>query len=322
MRRLILRPCLLAALVFGSVCNAANSKETPQASVGAGKNQGSPLVKVWVNTKAHIYYCPGTPAYGQTRQGKYMTQAEALLEGNRPTDGRYCVQPEETTVVGPQSQPLVSEPPGPQPQPVVREPQGYGIAAALVLAMICAGYFLVLVTRTPFFPTLARKSKPTERRVTSTPTSVEALYAARRLLTLTANPKWRPTQERVAPARSPTDRTAEAVPAPHEEPTTLIISPDGGPLINDFVVLGGGSSWKPEDSRRYRFHLQEPATVKGTLAAIGKVSVHITGGHYSSEGAISADAVDLMLPAGTYELVVSARELASVSLHLFVHYDQ
>jgi uncharacterized protein YraI len=47
-------------------------------------------VKVWVNTNSDIYHCPGTRWYGNTKEGEYMTQAQAVAEGNRPAYGRKC----------------------------------------------------------------------------------------------------------------------------------------------------------------------------------------------------------------------------------------
>jgi hypothetical protein len=45
---------------------------------------------VWVNTDSHVYHCPGTRWYGNTKQGGYMTQKEALDKGNRPAYGKLC----------------------------------------------------------------------------------------------------------------------------------------------------------------------------------------------------------------------------------------
>ncbi len=40
---------------------------------------------VWVNTKSNIYWKPGTKYYGKTTRGKYMTEADAVKEGYRPS---------------------------------------------------------------------------------------------------------------------------------------------------------------------------------------------------------------------------------------------
>jgi S1-C subfamily serine protease len=79
------------------------SAQTPAESKGAkyvippqnltglhGVDQGSPDVRVWVNTVSKVYHCPGTRSYGKTMHGTYMTQAEAQKKANRPAYGRVC----------------------------------------------------------------------------------------------------------------------------------------------------------------------------------------------------------------------------------------
>ena len=39
---------------------------------------------VWVNTVSGVYHKPGTHWYGKTKQGKYMTEADAQKAGFRP----------------------------------------------------------------------------------------------------------------------------------------------------------------------------------------------------------------------------------------------
>jgi hypothetical protein len=36
---------------------------------------------VWVNTKSHVYHFAGAPAYGNTKRGGYMCQADAERSG-------------------------------------------------------------------------------------------------------------------------------------------------------------------------------------------------------------------------------------------------
>jgi Protein of unknown function (DUF3761). len=57
---------------------------TPQ-SVGQGGDG-----KVWVNTATHVYHCQGSKAYGNTKTGQYMTEAEAKAAGARPAYGKAC----------------------------------------------------------------------------------------------------------------------------------------------------------------------------------------------------------------------------------------
>jgi hypothetical protein len=49
---------------------------TPAAVGGPGM--------VWVNTDTHTYHKQGSRFYGKTKTGKYMSEAEARKEGNRP----------------------------------------------------------------------------------------------------------------------------------------------------------------------------------------------------------------------------------------------
>jgi hypothetical protein len=47
-------------------------------------------VRVWVNSSSRVYHCPGTRYYGNTKQGRYMTESAARNGGNRPAGGRSC----------------------------------------------------------------------------------------------------------------------------------------------------------------------------------------------------------------------------------------
>ena len=39
---------------------------------------------VWVNSETHVYHTEGSRFYGTTKKGKYMTEAEAAKEGDKP----------------------------------------------------------------------------------------------------------------------------------------------------------------------------------------------------------------------------------------------
>ena len=38
---------------------------------------------VWVNTATHVYHKEGSRFYGQTKKGKYVSEADAIKEGDR-----------------------------------------------------------------------------------------------------------------------------------------------------------------------------------------------------------------------------------------------
>jgi hypothetical protein len=38
---------------------------------------------VWVNTDTHVYHKAGSRWYGKTKKGQYMTERDAIKEGDR-----------------------------------------------------------------------------------------------------------------------------------------------------------------------------------------------------------------------------------------------
>jgi len=65
---------------------AISSVPAKNRSAAAATNPPAPgggHGRVWVNTDSHVYHKEGSRFYGTTKKGKYMTEAEAVKEGNR-----------------------------------------------------------------------------------------------------------------------------------------------------------------------------------------------------------------------------------------------
>jgi hypothetical protein len=58
----------------GRTTEQATNPEAP----GGGHGQ------VWVNTELSVYHREGSPFYGTTRKGKYMTEQDAIRAGYKP----------------------------------------------------------------------------------------------------------------------------------------------------------------------------------------------------------------------------------------------
>lgn len=67
---------------------AATKTSTADMAQAPGGGPGM----VWLNTDSNVYHCPGTRYYGKTKQGAYMSEADAKAKGAHADHNHPCTK--------------------------------------------------------------------------------------------------------------------------------------------------------------------------------------------------------------------------------------
>jgi hypothetical protein len=79
----LFKPKTSPSPAVGTAAAPAKAETAARTAPAPGGGPGM----VWVNTESHIYHKEGSRFYGKTAKGKYMTEAEAIKEGDRAAKG-------------------------------------------------------------------------------------------------------------------------------------------------------------------------------------------------------------------------------------------
>ncbi len=83
-------PASAPSMAPSSTPSAAKTASPPTPSSEIKAQPGGGAGKVWVNSGTKVYHCQDDQWYGKTKEGSYMTEAQAKAGGNRAARDKGC----------------------------------------------------------------------------------------------------------------------------------------------------------------------------------------------------------------------------------------